>query len=148
MTDIGRLKIYEGGEWRYAGYGLQGESGYSGYSGVSGYSGYSGVGVDYSILNPQTGTSYEIAASDAGKVVTLDNVSPITVTIRTNADVPIAIGTRIDLVQIGAGKVTFGGAGVTILSKASNKAIAAQYVGASLVKSATDTWLLIGDLIA
>jgi hypothetical protein len=51
------------------------------------------------------------------------------------------------LVQLGAGAVTVGGAGVTINSKGSNLTINGQYVGASLVKIATDTWLLLGDLV-
>ena len=66
-----------------------------------------------------------------------------------NSSVAFPTGTQIDCIQVGAGKVTLAqGAGVTINSKSSNKAIGAQYVGVSLIKTATDTWYLLGDLIA
>jgi hypothetical protein len=99
-------------------------------------------------INPQTDTTYQLVLTDAGKIVTLTNASPIAVTIPTNAVVAFPVGTRTDLIQGGAGKVTFSGAGVTIKSKSSNKSIGAQNVGVSLIKEATDTWYLIGDLIA
>ena len=39
---MARLKISEGGQWKYIGGGVSGISGYSGYSGISGYSGAEG----------------------------------------------------------------------------------------------------------
>lgn len=100
-------------------------------------------------INEQTGTTYTIAVSDELKLVTLENASPVTVTIDTNANVACPIGSRIDLLQKGAGKVTFsGGAGVTINSKSGNKSIGGRYVAVSIIQYATDYWYLIGDLIA
>ena len=98
-------------------------------------------------INAQTGTTYQLAITDAGKLVTLTNALAIAVTIPTFAVVPFLVGTRIDLLQGGAGKVTFSGIGVTIKSKSSNKSIGAQNVAVSLIKESTDTWYLIGDLI-
>jgi hypothetical protein len=47
------------------------------------------------------------------------------------------------------GSVTFiADTGVTLNSKNSNKSIAARYSGVSLFKFDTNTWLLVGDLIA
>lgn len=70
-------------------------------------------------------------------------------TVPTNASVAFPVGSQIDCSQVGAGKVTFAPAGgVTINSQAGNLSIAARYVGVSLVKTATDTWLLLGNLIA
>ena len=106
-----------------------------------------GVG-NQAIENAQTGTTYTLALSDAGKMVTLTNASPITLTIPTNASAAFPINTRIDLLQYGAGQVTIGGAGVTIYSSGSKLKITGQYSGASLWKKATDTWVLIGDLSA
>jgi hypothetical protein len=97
-------------------------------------------------INPQTGTTYTLVLTDAGKLVTFTNADAIAVTIPTNASVAFPIGTRIDCVQGGAGAVTFGGADVTINSKGSHKVIAGLYVGVTLIKTDTDTWLLIGDL--
>lgn len=99
-------------------------------------------------FNPQTGTTYQLDLSDAGKTITFTNSSPITVTVPTDAVAPFAIGTRIDLIQNGSGKVTLTAPGVVLKSKGSNKSIGGQYVAVSLLKESTNTWYLIGDLIA
>jgi len=98
------------------------------------------------IENAQTGTTYTLVLTDAGKMVTLTNASAITLTIPTNASVAFPVNTRIDLLQYGAGQVTVGGAGVTINSSGAKLKLTGQYSGASLWKKATDTWVLIGDL--
>ena len=100
-------------------------------------------------VNAQTGTTYTLALDDAGKIVTLSNASAITLTVPLNSSVAFATGAMIDLIQIGAGKVTVAGAGgVTVNSKSGNLSISGQYVGASLLKIGTDSWLLMGDLTA
>lgn len=99
-------------------------------------------------INAQTGTTYTLVLTDASKLITFDNAAAIAVTIPTNASVAFPIGTQIDCIQILAGKVTFSGASVTINSKGSNKSIGGQWVGVTLIKTATDTWSLLGDLIA
>lgn len=116
-----------------------------------GTSGDVSLAFDYSIgnqaiENPQTGTTYTLVLTDAGKMVTLSNASSITLTIPTNASVAFPVNTRIDLLQYGAGQVTVAGAGVTINSSGSKKKLSGQYSGASLWKKATDTWVLIGDI--
>ena len=99
-------------------------------------------------LNLQTGTTYTLVSADRGKLVSLANASAITLTIPTNSTTAFPTGTRIDIIQTGAGQVTIGGAGVTINSKSSNKKLSAQGSAASLIKFATDTWWLVGDLSA
>ena len=98
--------------------------------------------------NAQTGTSYTLVLTDAGKLVTLSNAAAITLTIPTEASVAFAVNTRIDIVQIGAGQVTVGGAGVTIRSVSSRLKLSSQYSGATLWKKATNEWYLIGDITA
>lgn len=107
------------------------------------------VTVPWVPTNAQSGTTYTFVLADAGKAVTGSNAGATTYTVPTNASVAFLVGTRIDVAQTGAGKITFAAAGgVTINSQAGNLAIAAQYVGVSLLKIATDTWLLIWSLIA
>lgn len=96
--------------------------------------------------NAQTGTTYTLALTDAGKMVTLNNASAIALTIPTNASVAFPLNTRIDLAQFGAGQVTVGGSGVTIRSTDGKLKLNGQYAGASLWKKATDEWLLVGNL--
>jgi hypothetical protein len=95
--------------------------------------------------NAQTGTSYTLALSDAGKMVTLSNASAITLTIPTEAAVAFPVDTRIDILQYGAGQVTIGGAGVTIRSAGSRLKLSGQYAAATLWKKDANEWVLIGD---
>jgi DNA-binding IclR family transcriptional regulator len=98
--------------------------------------------------NAQTGTTYTLALSDLGKLITLSNASPITLTVPTNASVAFADGSRIDIVQTGAGQVTVAGAsGVTVNSKNSGLKLVTQYSGASLWYQGSDVWLAVGDLV-
>jgi len=97
-------------------------------------------------INAQTGTTYTTVLADQSKLVTLNNGSAITLTIPANSSVAYPVGTKIDFAQLGAGQVTFAGAsGVTVNSTPTLK-LRAQYSGASCIKTATDTWLLVGDL--
>ncbi len=100
-------------------------------------------------FNAQVGTTYTLALTDAGDVVTLTNGSAITVTVPLNSSVAFPIGTQITLAQMGAGQVTVAGAaGVTVYSADSFLKLRAQYSSGTLIKTATNTWLLIGDLAA
>ena len=80
--------------------------------------------------------------------MSFNNAAAITLTIPTNASVAFPIGTRIDLLQYGAGQVTVGGAGVTIRSFGARLKLAGQYSGATLWKRSADEWVLIGDITA
>ena len=96
--------------------------------------------------NAQT-DSYTLVLSDAGKIVEIGKATAATLTVPTNAFVAFPIGTKIDILQTGAGQVTVGGAGVTINATPGLK-LSAQWAAATLVKRATDTWVLIGSLSA
>lgn len=100
-------------------------------------------------INEQTGTTYTFVLTDTGKLVTGSNASSITFTVPPNSSVAFAVGTHIDITQTGAGVLSIAaGAGVTINSQDSNLKIFARYVSATLIKTATDTWLLVGNLRA
>jgi len=92
-------------------------------------------------VNAQTGTSYTLVLTDAGKQVTMTNASASTLTIPPNASVAFDIGVRIVVIQLGAGAVTLtAGAGVTISTQATSL-VMAQYQVATLIKQATNTWI-------
>jgi len=100
-------------------------------------------------LNNQTGTTYTLVAGDAGDLITLTNAAAITLTVPANATVPFAIGTQITILQNGAGQVTVAGAvGVTLSASDSSTKLRTQYSAATLIKIATNTWTLIGDITA
>ena len=99
-------------------------------------------------IKAETGTTYTTVLTDRSKLVTLDNASAVTVTIPPNSSVAYPTGTKIDLLAKGAGQVTVAaGAGVTVNSAQTLK-LRAQWSAASVVKLATDTWVLVGDLEA
>ena len=104
-------------------------------------------------LNAQTGTTYTFVLADAdNKLVTASNASAQTYSIPTNASVAFPIGCQINIIQIGAGQVTINAVTsgtTTVLSNGGTAAapkLRAQYSAATLVKVATDTWYVIGDI--
>jgi len=98
-------------------------------------------------INTQTGTTYTLVLTDQNKLVTLSNASAITLTIPTNASVAFPVWTQVDLAQLWAGAVTVWGGWVTINSKDAALESNWQYVWLTLIKTATDTWLLVWDLV-
>ena len=99
-------------------------------------------------LNAQTGTTYTLALSDAQKLVTLTNASAITLTVPTNSSVAFTIGDQVNIVQLGAGQVTVGGAGVTLRSQGSKLKLNGIYSAATLIKIDTNEWVLVGNTAA
>lgn len=104
--------------------------------------------VTYSI-NAQTTTAYVTVASDAGAFITVSNASANTFKIPTNASVAYAVGTTIQVMNIGAGTCTISAvtpATTTITSAGATSAspTLAQYKAAQCIKTATDTWLVFG----
>lgn len=98
-------------------------------------------------LNAQTGTTYTLVLTDNGRLVTLSNAAAITLTVPLNSSVAFATGAVINIQQIGAGQVTVAGAAGVTLNGTGTKT-RAQWSAASLIKTATDTWTLIGDITA
>lgn len=101
-------------------------------------------------VNAQTGTSYQIAATDSSllcTMVTLDNANPITVTLPKQSTTPLPNGFTANCQQVGAGKVTFSPEdGAVIIQPASTLSISAQWKVVSPVKTDTNTWTLVGSL--
>lgn len=99
------------------------------------------------ITNTQT-ASYTAVIADKDKLVEMNNASANNFTVPPNSSVAFAVGAQIRILQIGAGQTTVvAGAGVTINSTPGLK-LRAQWSSATLIKRATDTWVLIGDLAA
>ena len=96
--------------------------------------------------------SYTAVLANNGQVVTMNNASANIFSIPTNASVAFPIGTQINVLQIGAGQTTIQAvtSGTTsILSTGSTAAapkLRARYSMATCIKSATDTWYVVGDI--
>jgi hypothetical protein len=101
--------------------------------------------------NAQTGTTYILALSDNGKLVTLANASPVAVTIPLNSSVALPVGAVIMMAAYDAGAVTISGAGgVTVVSNgatAASPVIRTLYSSVGVIQTSANNWLVVGDLI-
>jgi hypothetical protein len=101
-------------------------------------------------INGQTGTSYTFVLDDAGKFITASNASAITVTIPPSGDVAYPVGTQLNIIQKGAGQVTFAaGSGVTINSTGATAAapkLRVRYSSATAVYEGSNVWYVVGDI--
>lgn len=96
-------------------------------------------------VNAQTGTTYTLATGDVNNLVTASNAGAITVTIPASV---FTVGQSVNVVQLGAGQVSFAaGSGATVYSTPGLK-LRAQYSIATVACIATNTFLLVGDLTA
>lgn len=116
----------------------------------AGPAGPGGSDVTYSApqsINPQTGTSYTLVASDKGKLITLNNASAITLTVPQDSAASFSIGCWCEAMQLAGGQVTVvAGTGATLVSTPSTKT-RAMYSRIYLQKIAANTWALAGDLV-
>ena len=98
-------------------------------------------------INEQgTATSYTLALTDAGKLITFTGAAA-TVTIPTNASVALAVGDQINIAQLGTAQVTIGTAsGVTLQSEGDKTKTKGQYAVVTCVQYTANSWLLLGNL--
>jgi len=98
-------------------------------------------------INAQTGTTYTLVSGDTNKLVTLTNAGAITLTLPPSV---FTAGQQIHIARMGAGGVTLAqGAGVTIVSTgatASAPTLRAQYSTGTIICTASNTFLVIGDI--
>lgn len=93
--------------------------------------------------NAQTWT-YTLALSDAGKIITVSAEGEITLTVPTNASVAFPVGTEIKIASLMSSVAVVKASGVTIRPYGATKyTVPAERVG-TLIKMATDTWLIYG----
>ena len=94
--------------------------------------------------------NYTLAVADEGYMIFMNLGTATTLTIPTNTTASIAIGAQFIISRIGAGTVNIAPADgtVNLTSVSSNRYIANQYGAVTLIKTATNTWYLFGDLSA
>jgi len=93
--------------------------------------------------NAQTGATYTFVLADVGKTVTASNANPQTYTIPPQASVVWLAGTTLNVINLGAGVVTFAaGVGVTVTNAVQTLT---QYQSARLVRTASDAWTVTPD---
>jgi hypothetical protein len=115
--------------------------------GPTGPTGPTGSSASILAINAQTGTTYTLAIGDVNDLITISNAGSITLTIPPSV---FSANDTINIAQTGAGQITFAqGAGVTINSTgatATAPKLRAQYSTASVVCTASNTFLVVGDI--
>lgn len=93
---------------------------------------------------------YTFALGDAWNKVYLTGATGRAFTVPTNATVAFAVGTEIEVGELGAGVLTIAAAGGVTIDKRADKTLVLGGAGsvATLLKTATNTWLLTGELVA
>jgi hypothetical protein len=98
-------------------------------------------------INAQA-ASYTLVLADKDKIVEISNASANTLTVPLNATVAYPVGTQINIIQTGAGQTTVTATGGVTINSTPGLKIRAQWSSATLIKRATNTWVLVGDLSA
>ena len=97
--------------------------------------------------NAQAG-SYTLVLADNGKLVEVGNGSANNLTVPLNSSVAFPVGAQINILQTGAGQTTVVATGGVTINATPGLKLRAQWSSATLIKRATDTWVLVGDLSA
>lgn len=103
-------------------------------------------------LNAQAVTSYTSVLADSSKLVTMNLATANTFLVPTNASVAYPVGTTINISQIGVGQTKIISATTSTTTINSTGAasgaplLRAKFSAASCIKTATDVWLVVGDI--
>ena len=92
--------------------------------------------------------SYTLVLADKGKLVEMSNASANNLTVPLNSSVAYPVGSQINILQTGAGQTTVVATGGVTINASPGLKLRAQWSAATLIKRATDTWVLVGDLSA
>lgn len=111
---------------------------------------YNGL-VTYNVLADQT-ADYTIVLTDSYQtLIPMNKATAVALKIPTNASAAIPVGSVITVLNKGAGTVTISAvtSGTTTVLSAGATAASptlAQYKSAALIKTATDTWYVVGAI--
>jgi hypothetical protein len=87
-----------------------------------------------------------LVLSDASKLIEMGVGTANNLTVPLNSTVAFATGTQISILQTGAGQTTVVATGGVTINATPGLKLRAQWSSATLIKRATDTWALVGDL--
>jgi hypothetical protein len=110
-------------------------------------------GFVYNVIS--TAGNYTAVIADAGSIVTTNNSSATNFFINTNAAVPFATGTSINIIQVGTGTTTIQATTPGTTTVASNAAtsnapkLRTQFSSATAIKisNTPEVWYVVGDIV-
>jgi hypothetical protein len=125
--------------------GAVGATGATGATGSAGPTGSQGLWNTAQVIETKSDT-YTLVLADAGKLIRCTKATSMSIIVPLNSAAAYSVGQRVDIMQYGAGQVTISGdTGVTLRATPTNK-LRATYSTASIIKIATDEWVLAGDV--
>jgi len=83
-----------------------------------------------------------LAASDNGKIITLNNANAITLTVPSG----LLVGFNCMIVQLGSGQVTISGSGTTITNRSGFTKTGGQNAIATLLSVVSNSFISSGDM--
>ena len=94
--------------------------------------------------------AYTLGAGDENDLIQMNTAGAVTLSIPTDATYNFPIGTKIEILQVGAGQVTVSAVtpGTTTVNGTPGLKLRAQWSHAMLIKRAANTWVLTGDIAA
>ena len=96
------------------------------------------------VLNAKT-ANYTLLSSDVNKLITVTSSTAVTITIPNGV---FSVGQQINVTSLGAGLVTIISDGTTTLTSTPGNILRTQYSSATIICTATNTFLIVGDLSA
>ena len=150
LKDTDALEYYSGSAWVGAPVGDITAVTTAAGSGLSGGASSGAVALSLSSTYTAKTAAYTFAAGDEYNLFSMNNASTAQFNIPTDATFNFAIGTQINVVQIGAGQTTIAAVtpGTTTVNATPGLKLRAQWSGATIVKRAANTWWVTGDLTA
>jgi hypothetical protein len=132
----------------YITFARTGDVGDTGPTGPTGPTGAAGADAPtVTAINAQTAGTYSLVLSDKNKMVEMSNASDNGLYIPNNSSQAFEIGTTITVLQTGVGQTTiYGDSGVTV-NATPGLSLRAQWSLVTLIKRATNTWVVSGDLV-
>lgn len=106
-----------------------------------------GASTPYTVVADKTASS-TLSLTDAQTIYPVNSATGVNLTIPTNASVAIPIGSVVNVLQRGVGRINYQASnGVTVLSPSSQVSSAGQNNNNILYKIAADTWHIEGSLL-
>ena len=99
-------------------------------------------------LNVGNTYKYTLVLSNDGDIIEMNTSTGIanTIEIPLNSSHAFPVGTQISILQTGLGQTTVTGVGGVTLNSTPGSKLRSQWSSATLIKRATNTWILMGDL--
>jgi hypothetical protein len=99
-------------------------------------------------ITPKTDSYTLSSLSERDTIIEINNSSATTLTIPADGTVNYPVGTTLDIIQTGSGQVTIAGAGGVTVNATPGLKLRTQWSSVTLLKRASNTWLVFGDLSA